>query len=209
MAAFSVGLFYGGISLGWIYLFMGVIISSAVIPACLTLMWSGLNKQAATFTPPLGLCCSLITWLVTGAKLNNGVLSVDTLGGNYPMLAGNLVALLSPLIFIPLFTLIFGVDHYDWVSMGNIRKADDSELANAAGVDLELVPGETRHSEMEMRDEQAKLFRASKIARWLTVVLTLCLLILWPFPMFGSSYIFSEKFFTGWYVFLACVLLPN
>lgn len=108
MAAFSTGLYYAGISLGYIYLMMGVIISSAVIPATLTLMWNGFNWYAATFTPPLGLVCSLIAWLVT-AKKQGGNLSVASTGANDPMLAGNVVALLSPLIFVPIFTLIFGV----------------------------------------------------------------------------------------------------
>jgi SSS family transporter len=183
IAAFSVGLFYGGVSMGFLYLFMGVIISSAVLPACLTLLWAGQNKWAATLSPPLGLCCSLIAWLVTTSKENNGVLTVDTLGMNYPMLAGNVVALLSPCIFIPLLTLIFGLDHYDWVSMMEIRKGDDHDLTDAAGIDLELTVGNSRQSEVEMREEQKKLLRSSKIAKWMTVVLTLCLLVLWPFPM--------------------------
>ena len=46
--------------------------------------------------------------------------------------------------------------------------------------------------------EQRQLSRSAKIARTLTVVLTLCLLILWPMPMYGSGYIFSKSFFTGW-----------
>ena len=108
MAAFSTGLWYGKISLGYIYLMMGVIISSAVIPATLTLMWDGFNWHAATFSPPLGLACSLIAWLVT-AKKQGGTLSVASTGANDPMLAGNVVALLSPLIFVPIFTLAFGM----------------------------------------------------------------------------------------------------
>lgn len=204
--------------MGFLYLFMGVIISSAVIPACLTLLWSGMNKQAAMYSPPLGLCFSLIAWLVTTNKESGGVLTVDTLGANYPMLAGNVVALLSPAIFIPIFTLIFGIDKYDWISMKEIRKANDHDLADAAGIDLEMVPGEMGQSENNMAEEQAKLLKASKIAKGLTGFLTLALLILWPFPMylfthflsvhshtniyrrFGSRYIFSKSFFTGWVV---------
>lgn len=64
---------------------MGVIISSAVLPATLTLMWSKQNKWAAMLSPPLGLACSLIAWLVT-AQQESGILSVDSLGANYPML---------------------------------------------------------------------------------------------------------------------------
>jgi hypothetical protein len=199
MAAFSTGLWYGNISLGYIYLMMGVIISSSVIPATLTLMWEGLNWHAATFSPPLGLACSLIAWLVT-AKKTGGDLSIASTGANNPMLAGNVVALLSPLIFVPVFTLIFGVAKYDWVSMKAIRKVDDSDLVSPDGLDAELGPGMANTSEAEEAEEQRKLLRASFIAKTMTVVLTLSLLILWPMPLYGTGYIFSEKFFTGWVV---------
>lgn len=185
--------------MGFLYLMMGVIISSAVLPATLTLMWSGQNKWAATLSPPLGLACSLITWLVV-AKKQGGTLSVATLGANNPMLAGNVVALLSPCIFIPVLTLIFGLDHYDWASMGAIRKGDDHDLAADAGVDLELVPGATNVSEAEMAEETRMLNRASVIAKTMTLILTISLLVLWPIPMYASSYVFSQKFFTGWVV---------
>ena len=58
---------------------MGVIISSAVLPATLTLMWSKQNMLAATLSPVLGLFCSLIAWLVT-AKTQYGDLSVESTG---------------------------------------------------------------------------------------------------------------------------------
>ncbi|KAF2622844.1 urea active transporter [Macroventuria anomochaeta] len=201
MAAFSTGLHYAGISMGYLYLLMGVIISSAVLPATLTLMWKGQNFWAATLSPVLGLCCSIIAWLVTTAKLNNGVINVETSGANNPMLAGNVVALLSPAIFIPLLTLIFGVADYDWVSMKNIRLVDDSEVAAAAHLDPEALVG--RHTELSPEAEaaeQAKLFRASKIAKITTASMTLILLVLWPMPLYGTGYIFSPNFFAGWVV---------
>lgn len=79
MASFSTGLYYAGISMGYLYLMMGVIISGAVIPASLTLLWDRQSWAAATFTPPLSLVCSLIAWLVTAKKLG-GSLSVDSTG---------------------------------------------------------------------------------------------------------------------------------
>ncbi|CAA9956777.1 Urea active transporter [Pyrenophora teres f. maculata] len=196
MAAFSTGL-----CMGWLYVFMGVIISSAVLPATLTLMWKGQNKWAATLSPILGLCCSITAWLVTTSKLNDGVITVATSGANKPMLAGNVVALLSPVIFIPVFTLIFGIDNYDWVSMKNIRLVDDSDVTAAAHMDLEAVHG--RHAALSPEAEaaeQAKLFRASRIAKMTTVIMTLVLLVLWPMPLYGTGYIFSQSFFSGWVI---------
>ena len=68
MAGFSTGLFYAGVSMGYLYLLMGVIVSSAVLPASLTLLWKGQNKWAAMLSPILGLACSLVAWLVTTKK---------------------------------------------------------------------------------------------------------------------------------------------
>lgn len=170
IASFSVGLYYAGISMGYLYVMMGVIISSAVLPAALTLTWSGLNKWAASLSPILGLIVALIAWLVT-AKKECGSLSVECSGSNNPMLAGNVAALLSPLVFIPILTLIFGVDKYDWQSMMNIRQGDDHDVAEEAHVDLEAIPGNHVETAAEFEEEQKKLLRAGKISKTLTVVL--------------------------------------
>ena len=82
LAAFSTGLYYIGISMGYLYLMMGVIISSAVLPATLTLMWSKQNLVAVCLSPILGLTCSLIGWLVM-AKKEFGNLSVASTGSKY------------------------------------------------------------------------------------------------------------------------------
>ena len=84
--------------------------------------------------------------------------------------------------------------------MAAIRKGDDKEMADEAHIDLELIPGERNESEAEMIEEQAKLKKASVIAKTMTVVLTLSLLLLWPIPMYASGYVFSKGFFTGWVV---------
>jgi Na+/proline symporter len=201
---------YSDSQIGFLYLMMGVIISSAVLPATLTLLWTKQNKWAAMLSPPLGLACSLIAWLVTAQK-ESGELSVASLGANFPMLAGNVVALLAPCIFVPVLTFSLGADNYNWESMAAITKGDDHDLAEDAGVDLELVPGEVYHNNAEEEEEQRKLLRASKIAKTVTVVMTVALLLLWPIPMYGTSYIFSREFFTGWVVvgiiWLICSLI--
>jgi len=91
-------------------------------------------------------------------------------------------------------------ENYDWQSMAAIRKGDDKDIADEANIDLEMIPGERTESEAEMAAEQAKLKKASVIAKTMTVVLTLSLLLLWPIPMYASGYVFSKGFFTGWVV---------
>ena len=203
MAGFSTGLFYAGVGMGYLYLLMGCIISSAVLPATLSLMWKDQNWIAAAASPVLGLIVALIAWLVT-AKKQCGVLNVDCTGSNNPMLAGNVVALLSPLVFVPFFTFAFGRQKYDWESMKAIRKGDDTDIIRRASVDLERDPGHSTTSADQEAAEQAKLRKSALIARSLTVFMTLALLVLWPMPMYGSNYVFSKKFFTGEY--LGCII---
>ncbi|KAF9875441.1 urea transporter [Colletotrichum karsti] len=203
MAGLATGFNYIGISMGYLYLMMGVIISSAVLPATLTLLWAGQSWAAATFSPIIGFVLSMTAWLVT-TKIKYGELSVESTGANTPMLAGNLTSLLAPVVFIPLLTFIppFRPQNYDWQSMLNISQGDDHDLTDAANMDVENVPRE-RTETLSVdgdADEKMKLDRAAKIARWLTVGVTLILLILWPMPLYGSGYVFSKPFFTGWVV---------
>ena len=109
------------------------------------------------------------------------------------MLAGNVVALLSPLIFIPILTYTFGPQNYDYKSMAAIRLGNDADIAQAAHTDLELIPGSHGMSIAETEVEQKKLKRASVIAKSLTGFMTIALLILWPMPLYGTEYIFSRK----------------
>ena len=114
------------------------------------------------------------------------------------MLAGNVVALLSPILYIPLLTYAFGPQNYDYASMKQIRRASDDDVAAAANIDLELVPGERAQTADEALHEQTRLKRAATIAKSLTAFMTIALLVLWPMPMYGTAYVFSKKFFTGW-----------
>ncbi|CAK7273417.1 urea active transporter [Sporothrix epigloea] len=197
IASFSVGLWYAGISMGYLYLMMGVIVSSAVLPVTLTLTWSGQNKWAASLTPVCGLVLAVVAWLVTAGK-QCGSLNVDCTGSNEPMLAGNVVALLSPLVLIPVFTLLFGLDKYDWKSMFAIRRGDDD---NANGTDLENTLGScptTAVTTEASEEDTQKLVKAGRISKTVTTFMAVSFLVLWPMPMYGSGYIFSKSFFTGW-----------
>lgn len=97
--------------------------------------------------------------------------------------------------------------------MRRIRRADDLDVmpaadpekldalrASAAAVDPAL--------EAAAEEEQRRLLHASTIAKWITASMALAFLVLWPMPLYGSAYVFSKKFFTGWVVvgivWLAC-----
>ena len=106
-----------------------------------------------------------------------------------------MAALLSPLVFVPLLTLTFGRQNYDWQSMKMISRGDDSELIRRASLDPDAVHESRDYTEDEQ--QQKSLQRATKVARWMCLAMTLCFLVLWPMPLYGSGYVFSKPFFTG------------
>ncbi|QPG74615.1 urea active transporter [Brettanomyces nanus] len=227
MSGLSTGFWYAGISMTYLYLLMGVIISAAVVPASLTLLWKQQNAIAAGVSPVLGTILALMSWLVC-THSEYGEINVVTSSEDNPMLTGNVVALLSPLVFVPILTYIFKPQNFDWEILKNIKRVDETEeiekaisspeedlessedAENANGEPEKLLPitskmesliktMSTSHREIyraKMEEEHLRI--ASKKAGYLCMFLAIALLVVWPMPMYGSSYIFSRKFFTGW-----------
>ena len=188
MSAWAIGLYYINIDLGYLYLLMGVIISSAVVPGALTLLWNRQSQWAACLSPVLGLACSISAWLIT-TKVLYGTISVQTSGANLPMLVGNLVALCSPMIFVSILSWIKPDKQlYDFDSMKQIKR-DNEQTTQSSDLTSE-----------DLERESILLTRNSKIARLTALVLTLALIILWPWPMYGTAYVFTKPFFTAWII---------
>merc|ERR1712193_553726 len=71
MGALSIILHAIGLNLGWVYLFMGICIGSAVFPLWNMLMWSKANAAGAILGAWLGQILAVITWIVA-AKSQSG-----------------------------------------------------------------------------------------------------------------------------------------
>ncbi|CAL9730680.1 urea active transporter [Monosporozyma unispora] len=250
MSGFAIGLYYGGVSMGYIYEIMGIIISSAVVPVILTLCWKDQNTVAAVVSPILGTGLAIMSWLVCTRSLYKD-LTIDSTFMDYPMLTGNVVALLSPCIFIPILSYVFKPQNFDWELLKNISRADESDIIAEAIAennigDIESVVSsvpsgkENNNSNDENDDsdeknvavvkssiimpintilssiqdapqeeldeqlitEEKQLSRGLKIAYFLCIFFAFAFLVVWPLPMYGSHYIFSKRFFTGWVVVL-------
>lgn len=134
MAGFAIGLYYAGVSMGYLYELMGIIIGGAVLPSTMTLLSSKQNKYAASLTPPIATGLAIMSWLVcTRSKV--GPINVTTTFDDIPMLTGNVVALLTPLVTIPVLTFVFKPQNFDWEALKTIALVDeDEELAEAEGV---------------------------------------------------------------------------
>ncbi|ODV70080.1 Na+/solute symporter [Hyphopichia burtonii NRRL Y-1933] len=216
MAGFAIGLYYAGISMGYLYELMGIIIGGAVLPAALTLLSRKQNFWAATLTPPISTALAIMSWLVC-TKKKFGEITIETTFEDDAMLTGNIVALLSPLVLIPLLTLIFKPQNFDWEVMKDIERVDeedelkeaehlkDTEKDHVHPVKSQVSVAATEIAvtqKGQFEKDQKNLHQSFKIAATICIVLALCFIILWPMPMYGSSYVFSKRFFTGWIVVL-------
>ncbi|XP_022145424.1 urea-proton symporter DUR3 [Momordica charantia] len=169
-----------GVSLGWMYLAMGVLIGSAVLPIAFMLLWSKANSIGAILGTTIGCVLGIVTW-VSVAKIEYGNVNLDTTGRNAPMLAGNLVSILSGGAIHVIFSLVWP-QNYDWESTREISmvEKDKSEL-----------PSE------EYKEE--KLIRAKVwIMKW-GVGFTVVIVILWPLLSLPIGE-FSKGYFTLWAV---------
>ena len=70
------------ISLGWIYLLMGVLIGSAVIPISLCLFWSRLTGPAMMTGAIGGAVLGLVSWLVVSSFQPGGLRNFFDSTGN-------------------------------------------------------------------------------------------------------------------------------
>ena len=98
MGVLSIILFELGLSLGFVYLMMGIFIGSAVMPVAFVLTWKDASATGAVAGAIVGQICAMITWIVCSTferddDGKHGTVDLVTLGGNYPMLAGNVMAI--------------------------------------------------------------------------------------------------------------------
>lgn len=185
---------------------MGVLISSAVVPLTLTLLWSKQSKLAAIVSPIFGFCAAISTWLAV-TKSMYGVITIESTSQNMPMMSGNLVALFSPALATVVISLI-KPDNFNFDATREIEVVDDTDVTdqvtgdfheanNEVSPQIDAAQAEKLVNTQEEIDSMNKSSRFAKIA---SITLSLILFVLWPLPMFFSKYVFSKSFFTGWVV---------
>jgi len=180
MGALSIVLFEIGLSLGWVYLFMGIVIGSAVVPLWNMMTWKKASGTGAIIAAWSGFILAVIGWLVA-AKIQSGDITVDNLGTNEVMLSGNLIAIFSS-AFIHVFYSIF-IDPQDY---------DFSEL----DAKISLVEEDMRG----LTDDEKDPHVLAKAERWITrrgYVLTVILIIIWPLLSVPAG-VFTRSYFAFW-----------
>jgi hypothetical protein len=168
-----------GLSLGFVYLAMGVLIGSAVIPIALTITWKKTDKHAAVAGAIGGLFVALAAWIGTAISLPayGGQLSLASLGDNFSMLYGNVAGILIGGAITAIASLAKNKD-FDWAK---IKQR------------ITLV----EVTEVETQDEET-LEKAFKFSLKGGGLMTLALIVFWPLPLYFSGYVFDLPFYGLW-----------
>jgi hypothetical protein len=180
MGCFSIILFEIGLNLGWVYLFMGVVIGSAVVPLWNMMTWKKASGTGAIIAAWSGLVLAVVGWIVA-ANVQSGEVTVDTLGTNEVMLSGNLIAILSSAFIHFVYSYFIDPQDYDFADLDKnitLVKEDMRGLTEA-----EQDPVELRRAE-----------------RWITrrgYALTLVLIFVWPVLSVPAG-VFTKSYFAFW-----------
>ncbi|KAK9845983.1 hypothetical protein WJX81_007616 [Elliptochloris bilobata] len=170
-----------GLSLGYIYLMMGVLIGSAVVPIAYCMVWSKCTAVGAISGATTGLVAAVCAWLGY-TKANYGVVNVTTTGEDMPMLVGNLVAILASALVCTVVSLL-KPDNYDWKTTREITMVDDAETG----------------FEAEGPDSVEAMEHAYKFVLRYGSILAVVLIIIWPLLALAAG-TFTKPYFYFWVI---------
>merc|ERR1719354_1262678 len=179
MGAFSIALNEMGLNLGWVYLFMGIMIGSAVIPLWFLMTWEKASGTGAVIAAWGGLALSLTTWMIA-AGVQSGEVTVASLGTNEVMLSGNIVAICSSGLIHAGYSMVFP-QNFDFTTL-------DSKI--------KLV--ENDNSGLTAEEQDPEMLEAS--SRWIVSrgwVLTIVLVVIWPLLSIPAGK-FTKDYFAFW-----------
>ncbi|GAA5990146.1 hypothetical protein JCM10908_005843 [Rhodotorula pacifica] len=182
MAGFASALHGGGVDLGFLYNFCGIFTGPGLVPMLATFFSDRPSALSAAVSLWLGFPAGVAAWLGI-AHRQYGVVNLTSTGSVDACLYGCLTGMAVSGLITLLFSL-FRPAHYDWHGLSAVKVVDADGNEIDAFVDKSYNP--------------EKLRRSALVARWAALFLFLALFVLWPLPLYGTKYIFSKKFFTGW-----------
>ena len=181
MGALAIALQEIGLNLGWVYLFMGVVIGSSVIPLWNMMTWDKASGTGAVIAAWTGFFLAIVGWLC-GAYIQSGTITIATLGSNEVMLSGNLIAILSS-----------GLIHYVYSKFIDPQNYDFSLLNDQ----ISLVEKDDTRGLTADEQDATMLLRAE---RWIVrrgYVLSLVLVVIWPLLSIPAR-VFTRSYFSFW-----------
>ncbi|MDE1878048.1 MAG: sodium/solute symporter [Thaumarchaeota archaeon] len=182
MGLLGISIIQFGVSLQFVYLTMGIIIGSAVIPIALTLTWKKTNKIAASSGAIIGLFLGVGMWLYSAYVLF-GQVSLSSTSQNIPLLLGNVISISSGGLIVFLGSLINPSNFNFKIMKQKI-----------------IVIDERIRAIIERDNDENFLKNAAKFTYRYSIVLSIVLIVVIPIPLYVSGYVFSEMSYRIWII---------
>jgi SSS family transporter len=228
MAIFGIMFYEIGISLGWLFEFVGCVLGACAPIVCLAMRSRSASKWWCFAAIWVGTACAMASWLAVAGSLNHGEISVETTGQNYPMLAGSVVGGTISFI-IALIGMWVHPEQYDFSAMkaigqsqlvqgeepGHTRptRPDMESKGSEDEIDVPAKdPAKTAMAADDQRksspsvnsisseDAEERSFLQKSFVRsvWVSLVLCTILVVIIPLPIFFSSVVYGKGGFTTW-----------
>jgi len=183
MGGLAVMLLHMGLSLGFVYLAMGIIIGAAVVPIALTILWKRTNKVAATAGTVIGFMIAITTWVMVATSLPEygGEISLASLGHNYSMLFANIAGIVSGGL-IAIIGSLATKSTFDWKDLKDKITLVEISAADSA----------------KITEDEETLKKAFKFSVRGSGFMTLILIIAWPMPLIATDYVFDIMSYSIW-----------
>lgn len=223
-----------GITLGWLFYFLGTSTCSLVFPVTLTFTWRKLNRVGAVAGSLLGMACAIAVWLIV-CKVHMGLINVTNLSNEWVSFSGNITALAMGGI-ISVGCSLVKPDNFDWDLTRNrtilSENAESSEDQIEESSSEKKTTDEVQHKTLDVESGNNKFesdlpsvediqFEKldSNFKRYLVycIILAFCASVLFPVPQIAAPYVYLKKFFTFivvcmfiwlFWTFSMCILLP-
>lgn len=169
-----------GLGLGFVYMSMGNIIGSAVVPVALAILYQKANGMWCTAGAIGGFLIAMGAWILAAYSQFDEV-SMASLGGGDPMLVGNIVSIMSSAV----------------ISIGgSMMSPDTTFLWEKLNEEIDVVDDVL--PELKEGEDKESLEKDAKRANTQALALTFFLIILWPVPQHLSGGVFEPWGFTVW-----------
>lgn len=201
-----------GISMGWLFNFLGVATASGVIPIILTFTWRKTNKWGATLGSILGMGLGLSVWLIT-CRFYVGEINVVNLSNEWVSFAGTSASLFLGGIITVSLSLIRPSD-FQWsesrdktlVGVSGTLADDSVELSSMSSRGETSDEGLTKltaKEEIITDDTDSLTSRLALLERQYKKYTICCCVsgtifaVIIPLGLGVPRYVFSDKFFTA------------
>ena len=123
---------------------------------------------------------------MVAASEANGVVDISSLGGAFPMLYGNVVAILLSGLICVVVSLAQN-KKYDWTQLNTQMKIVEGDMTEEAKAAI---------AQAEQDEETLK--KAYKFSLKGGGILTIICVVIWPLPLYFSGYVFDLGFYGMW-----------